>query len=87
MDYMSDDIAEALDLIVEGRGREAYEKFRDVYPSLPSWDARTSLIAARKAPQQRPFPTEAEIDARHDRAIASFKPTKQRHGLVMEYPE
>ncbi|TIN41358.1 MAG: hypothetical protein E5Y10_22715 [Mesorhizobium sp.] len=87
MDYMSDDFAEALDLIVEGRCREAYEKFRDVYPSLPSWQARTSLITARKVPQAQPFPTEADIDARHDRAIASFKPAKHRHGMVMEYPE
>lgn len=84
---MSPELEEICDLIVEGRTREAYQKARDYYPDLMTWEARARLIAARKAPQPKPFPTEAEIDARHDRAIASFKPAKQLHGIVMEYPE
>lgn len=84
---MSPELDEICDLIVEGRNREAYQKARDYFRDLPTWEARARLIAARKVPHPRPFPTEAEIDARHDRAVASFTPTKQLHGVVMEYPE
>ena len=77
MDYMSDDFAEALDLIVEGRCRDAYEKFREIYSTLPSFEKRVRLVAGRKAPQVGPFPSETDIDARHDRAISSFEDVKR----------
>lgn len=82
---MSPELDEICDLIVEGKCREAYEKARDYCPDLMSWDARARLIAAREAPQASSFPAEAEIDARHDHAIASMIP-KKWNGVEMEYP-
>ncbi|AEH88158.1 hypothetical protein [Mesorhizobium opportunistum] len=75
---MSPELEEICDLVVEGRCREAYEKARDYYPDMMSWDARARLIAARKAPQARPFPTEAEIDARHDRERFGLEENKAK---------
>jgi hypothetical protein len=75
---------EIADLIVEGRNREAYDLLRDWW-GLQSWDARARLIAARKAPPKQPLPTEAEIDARHDRALAAFtspEELRRRYGIL-----
>jgi hypothetical protein len=74
---------EVADLIVEGRNREAYDLLRE-YWGLQSWDARERLIKDRKAPHKRPLPTEAKIDASHDRALATFTPPEElrrRYGI------
>ncbi|TGQ69548.1 hypothetical protein EN829_014870 [Mesorhizobium sp. M00.F.Ca.ET.186.01.1.1] len=75
MERLIDEIA---DLIVEGRNREAYEKLRDWHGDhIGLWsltfDQRARHLAALKAPPIQPLPSEAEIDARHDRAVSSFE--------------
>lgn len=61
-----------IDLIVEGRCREAYEELREYWNMPTTWEARKRRIAARNAPSPYPPQTEQEIDARHDRAIRNF---------------
>ncbi|KQU77738.1 hypothetical protein ASD12_18230 [Mesorhizobium sp. Root102] len=79
---LSPKLEEICDLIVEGKCHEAYEKARDYCPGLMTWEARARLIAARNAPQAGPFPSEAEIDARHDRAVASYKASVQANAAA-----
>lgn len=70
------ELDELADLIVEGRGEEAYAILRDHNPLLPSYEGRKRILAARAAPDRDPVQTEAQIDARHDRAMAMFPQSK-----------
>lgn len=67
-------IDELADLIVEGRNKEAYSLLRDRYSGLPLYESRVRILAERAKPDRGPFPTDAEIDAHHNRAEAQEPP-------------
>lgn len=62
---------EVADLIVMGKCREAYDMLAS-YWRLNTFEARKDLIEARNIIPSGPMPTEAEIDAKHDRMWAEL---------------